>query len=348
MPSTSNPSIPRYRQELKKTLPPHILRPDNLHLLWFLPHIALIAGSLWLLATSFNWWMAPFLSLVIGHSFACLGFLAHEICHGGGIRNKKLRHFLAGIGFSPFWIGPYLWSRWHNAAHHGHTQEVELDPDRRFTIEEYQHSRALKALYRISPLLRNLALFSSFTFRMSQHGTLMAREYLKSPESTRRDKAVIRWQFALPFVLWVGGTALLGWRVALMGYLAPLLFANFLVICYIATNHFLNPLADEDDVLATSLSVTMPKGFGWLDPLHSYFGAHVAHHLFPQAPTRHARRIEAEIQRLWPDRFHVMPITKALKLLWDTPWIYDEHGTAFVDPERNLATPSLGHGLEQK
>jgi fatty acid desaturase len=348
MPSTPNPATPRYRKELRQRLPARYFEPDNLHLLWFLPHLALIGGGLWLLAFHFNPWIAPLLSILIGHSFSCLGFLAHEVCHGGGIKNRTLRHFLAGVGFSPFWIGPYLWSRWHNADHHGHTQDVELDPDRLFTIEEYKHNPALKFLYRLSPVLRNLALFSSFTFRMTQHGINMGRSYLANPSSTRRDRAVILFQFFLPVLFWVGGTALLGWHVLLFGYLIPILIGNFIAISYIATNHFLNPLADESDVLATSLSVTLPRGLRWLDPLHSYFGAHVAHHLFPQAPTRYARRIEAEIAQVWPDRYHEMPIHRALKLLWDTPWVYDEDGTGFVDPHRSIHAPTLGHGLEQR
>jgi fatty acid desaturase len=340
-------SIPRYRQVLKSTLPAHYFKPDNLHLLWFIPHLALIGGSLWLLWAWFSWWLAPVLALVVGHSFACLGFLAHEICHGGSIRNKRVRHAIAAVAFSPFAIGPYLWSRWHNAAHHSHTQDHDLDPDRLFTLDEYQVSPFLRWLYRISPLARNLVIFSSFSFRMSQHNFNMASAYLKDPISTLRDKAVIVFQFALPLVVWTLGTALLGWQVLLFGFVLPVFIANFIVICYIATNHFLNPLADEADVLATSLSVTLPRGLSWLDPLHSYFGAHVAHHLFPQAPTRYGRSIEREMAKLWPERYHEMPIHHALRLLWNTPWVYNDGGTTFIDPQRGHVAPTLGHGLEQ-
>jgi len=338
--------IPRYRKMLREALPDRYFRSDSHHLWWMIPHIAIIAGGLYLLAQGFTWW-AFLIALVIGHSFAGLGFIAHEVCHGTGLKNNFLKQLLTGIAFSPFAIGPYLWTRWHNAAHHNHTQHEELDPDRLFTEEEYKNSPVLKALYLLHPALRNIVIFSSFTYRMSQHNLLVAKTYLRREDTTPAERFLIRWQFAVPKILWIVGTALMGWQVLLFGYLLPLLVANFVVISYIATNHFLNPLADENDVLATTLSVTLPWPLRWLDPIHLHFGAHVAHHLFPQAPSRYARRIERQVQKMWPDRFHVMPIHKALKMLWDTPWVYAEGGKDLIDPRRGERAPTLGYGLER-
>jgi len=342
---TEAPSVPRYRQVLRAEVPEHLLKPDNLHLLWFIPHSAIIGAGLWALTQHFTWWTAILATLLIGHSFGCLGFLAHEICHGGAMKNRFFRHLLGGIAFSPFAIGPYLWSRWHNGEHHGNTQHKELDPDRLFLVDEYKDNAILKWLYRMSPLARNLVIFGFFSLMMTQHNLTMVFTYLKDPKSTPRDRATILFQFFLPKLLWIGGTALLGWQVLVFGYLIPLLIGNAIVIGYIATNHFLNPLADESDVLATSLSVTHPRWLGWLDVLHCRFGAHVAHHLFPHAPARNGRKIEAHIARLWPERYHEMRMTRALKLLWDTPWVYDNAGEKLVDPERGTTHPTLGSGL---
>jgi len=338
-------ALPRYRQILRRELPEHYFKPDNWHLFWLVFHVAIIAVGLWLMTVHFSWWTAPFLGLIIGHSVGCAGFIAHETCHGGAIKNRKLRHLLAGFAFSPFGIGPYLWSRWHNAEHHGNTQHSELDPDRLFLIEEYKNNPVLKALYRISPLARNLVIFGFFTLMMSQHNITMVIAYLRDPKSTARERAVILFQFILPKTAWIVGTALMGWPVLLMGYVMPLMVGNALVISYISTNHFLNPLADESDVLATSLSVTYPRWLGWLDVLHCRFGAHVAHHLFPQVPSRYARKIERHIERLWPERFHAMPFRRALGLLWRTPWVYSTDGRTLVDPERGATFPTLGNGL---
>jgi fatty acid desaturase len=344
--SASSPEIPRYRQILRRELPDHLFRPDNRNLLWFLPHGAIIAASFWLLTAHFNWWVAPLLALVVGHSFACLAFLAHETCHGGGIKSKRLRQFLTWVAFSSLGIGPTLWSRWHNGEHHGNTQHKELDPDRLFTLDEYKNNPVLKWLYRMSPLARNLVIFGFFSLMMTQHNFTILVTYVRDPKTDPRQRFAMIAEFVLAKAFWIGLTLALGWQVFLFGYLVPLLVANAIVISYIATNHFLNPLADHGDVLASSLSVTLPRWLGWLDVLHLHFGAHVAHHLFPQAPTRHARYFEEEIAARWPDRYHVMPFHKALKLLWDTPWVYTNDGQDLINPPMEEILPTLGRGLK--
>lgn len=347
-PTPAVSSIPRYRHILKAELPAHYLEPDRRIALWFLPHAAVIGIGLWLLTAHLNWWVAPLISLAIGHSFGCLGFLGHELCHGGAIKNVKLRHFLTGLAFSPFAIGAHLWSRWHNGQHHGHTQVADLDPDRLFLVDEYKNNVVLKWLYRRSPLARNLVIFGFFSMMMTQHNITMLLSYLKDEKTGPAERRKLLLQFFIPKALWILGTAALGWPVLLMGYVVPLLVGNAIVIGYISTNHFLNPLADERDVLAGSLSVTLPKWLGWLDVLHLRFGAHVAHHLFPQAPTRYCRAIEDKIAELWPDRFHRMPLSQALKLLWNTPWVYDNEGKELIHPENGEAYPTLGNGLSAK
>lgn len=337
-------SFPDYRRELRKVLPKQVFEPDLSSIWWFAPHAGIIAACLYVLTAHFHYGYAWLLSLIIGHSFGCLGFLAHDICHGGSVKNRRLRNLLAGVGFSPFWIGPYLWSRWHNSDHHNNTQIEGIDPDHLFTMEDYQHNPVLKLLYRLSPLARNLVIFSSFSYRMSQQTLRMVITYLRSPKSTFMDKAVILFQLILPAAIWIGVSLALGTQVFWWGYFLPLLVANAIVISYIATNHFLNPLADERDVLATSLSVTLPRGLKWLDPWHQFFGAHVSHHLFPGLSPRYSRMVEEKAAELWPDRYHAMPITTALKKLWQTPWIYEDQ-TTLLDPVRDERFKTLGHGM---
>ena len=337
--------VPRYRKILRENVAPELLVPDNYHLLWIPFHLAIIGVGLFLLTTQFSYWTAPFLSLVIVHSFGCLGFVAHETCHGGAISNKTLRHFITGVCVSPCAIGPALWSRWHNAEHHGNTQHKDLDPDRLLFLDEYKNNAVLKFLYRRKPLFRNLVIFGFFSMMMSQHNITCLLTYSSNEKTSKAERFEMWWQFLLPNVLWIGGTLLLGWQVLVFGYLIPLLAANALVISYIATNHFLNPIADENDVLASSLSVTLPKWLGWVDVLHNHFGAHVAHHLYPHAPSRHARELEREIAKLWPERYHVMPWREALHLLWSTPWVYAEEGKELIDPQTGGRTPTLGLGL---
>lgn len=338
-------TVPNYRNAVKKALPPEVFAPDYGNLVWFPIHAAIIAMGFFLLRDHFTWWSAPLIALALGHTYGCMGFLAHDICHGGTIKRLWLRDLLSGIAFSPFAIGPYLWRRWHNADHHNNTNIEGVDPDHLFMIDEYKHNPVLKFLYRIHPLARNLVIFSSFTFRMTQQMLRMAIVYLRSPKSTSRDRFTILWQLLVPYALWIGGTLALGTQVFWWGYAVPMLVANAMVISYIATNHFLNPLADESDVLATSLTVTLPRWLAWLEPWHQGFGAHVSHHLFPQVSGRNGRIIEAKVAELFPDRYHSMPLFRALYLLWNTPWVYEDRVT-LIDPHREIRSGTLGHGLE--
>ncbi len=347
LPKAPQGSIPNYRQQIRRSLPDEYFKPNSADLAWFLFHIGVVGGSLWLLKAHFAWWLAPILSVAIGHSFACCGFLAHEVGHGAVLKSPFLRDVIAAFGFSPFGIGPYLWRRWHNSDHHNNTQVEGVDPDHLFTIEDYKHNPVLRALYAMSPLLRNIIIFSSFSYRMSQQNFRMVLTYLRSEKTTNGFRAVIILQFVVPIALWVAGTLALGTQVFWWGYFVPMLVANTIAISYIATNHFLNPLADENDVLATSLTVTLPGWLKWLDPMHSRFGAHVAHHLFPQVPAKYARKVEKAIEEKWPDRYHSMPIMTALRMLWNTPWVYEDN-TTLLDPKREIRVKTLGHGMEVK
>ncbi len=338
-------SIPNYRKVVRQALPESFFKTDYTPLWWIPFHLAIIGLGIWLLKSHFHPLSALPIALVIGHSFGCLGFIAHDIAHGGTIKSIPLRDLLSGIAFSPFAIGPMLWRKWHNGEHHTHTQVQGVDPDHLFTMEHYERSPILQFLYRLHPVLRNLVIFGSFTYRMSQQMMRMFFAYMFARNITVAERLTIFFQLVLPVAFWAGGTLALGSQVFWWGYFFPLLVGNALVIAYIATNHFLNPLADERDVLATSLSVTLPKWLGWLDALHSHFGAHVAHHLFPQASPRFGRQIDEKIKELFPDRYHEMPLTLALKLLWDTPWVY-EGKTVLKDPQSGKSSGTLGHGLE--
>lgn len=344
-PKLKGRTTPNYRQQLKKVVPEEWLKPDFGNLWWFAIHAGIIAGGYYILTQHFSLWYAWIVALVVGHTFACLGFLAHDILHGGSIRNKVLKDILAGVGFSPLFIGPYLWRRWHNTEHHNNTQIEGIDPDHLFTIEDYQNNPVLKFLYFIPKFFRNCIIFGSFSFRMTQQNLRMAWTYLMSKESTNLQRFVIVAEVLVPLGAWMALSLSLGTQVFVWGYFFPLLVGNFVAISYIATNHFLNPLADESDPLATSLSVTLPKGLKWLDPWHQYFGAHVSHHLFPQASAKYGRLIEKKIAELWPEEYHVMPITTALKLLWNTPWVYENKET-LIDPRREERVQTLGNGLD--
>ncbi len=128
----------------------------------------------------------------------------------------------------------------------------------------------------------------------------------------------------------------------LFAYVIPLLIANFIVMAYIATNHRLNPIVPVNDPLANCLSVTVPR---WVDVLHFNFSYHTEHHLFPAMSSKYYPLVKEKIKEMWPERYHEMPMTKALAALWNTPRVYYQ-GSELVDPHREHFYGSLGNGLD--
>jgi fatty acid desaturase len=92
---------------------------------------------------------------------------------------------------------------------------------------------------------------------------------------------------------------------------------------YIHTNHFLSPLTGElDDPLINSLSLKNPK---LVDMIFSNFSHHVEHHLFPSMSTVHYPKVRKLLLKLYPERFQLLPMMDAIKLLFKTPRIYEKY-----------------------
>lgn len=332
-----------YTRTLKKHLPAAAFEPVPARALWILPHLAVVVVGIVAIASWITspWWMLP-VSLLIGHSFACLGFLAHEILHGAVTRRPWLRDVYAAVCFFPFLIGPRLWRKWHNVEHHGHTQHDAEDPDAMGTLETLRERPFLRAFYRIAPWLRSLFTFAAFSVWFTAHGIQMLVKFL--PEFPARQRRVVLAQFAVPLLFWVGLAVLLGPGKAFFAVVLPMLTANFIVMSYIATNHLLNPLTDVNDPLANSLSVTVPKLF---DVLHFNFSHHTEHHIFPAMNAKFMPEVKRRVKEFWPDRYNEMPHWKALRALWKTPRLYrDAEESPLVDPVRDYTFPTLGRGLD--
>lgn len=327
-----------YTRRLKAELPRELFQPVPSRLLWLIPHMTIITVSIGLIhSVPMHWAWKTLTAFIIGHSFACLGFLGHEVLHGSVVRTPWLRNLVGGICFAPFFLGPKLWRKWHNVEHHGHTQ-FEDDPDAMGTLEDFRERKSLQILYNLAPFTRSLLTFISFSFWFSLHATFMLRRFAK--ESTPRDRLIMYGQMAIPLAgaammaVWMRGDI---W----FAFVIPVLTANFIVMSYIATNHLLNPLTPTNDPLANSLTVIVPR---WLDALHMHFSHHTEHHIFPAVNPKYAPMIKAVVKKNWPDRYNEMPHWKALLALWRTPRLYRDE-TSLIDPVRNLAYPTLGHGL---
>ena len=330
-----------YTAELRKHLPKEYFRPVARRLLWLLPFLVLAAGSIVVIAYwHLPWYVNLLLALVLGQCYGSLGFLGHETLHGSVVRSPWLRDAVGALCFAPFNLGPKLWRKWHNVEHHGHTQHAHEDPDTMGTLEQWRERAALQWLYRLAPWLRSLLTFFSFTFWFSYHSFDMLRKYWH--DFSRRERVILTLQYLAPVAFWLALLALVGPVKFLYVWLVPVLLANFIVMSYIATNHLLNPLAETNDSLVTSLTVRVPR---WVDVIHFNFSHHTEHHVFPAMNPKYAPQVKALLQRLWPDRYNELPFGKALALLWRTPRLYRDH-TSLIDPERGHVYATLGQGLD--
>ncbi len=330
-----------YAARISPHLPKEVFKPVPTRLWGGLAYL-LITVSCFLLIGLFDLHILlnVLLAIILGSSFAAMGFLGHEILHGTVVRKAWLRDFLGAIAFWPLATGPSLWRKWHNMTHHLHTQDDEHDPDSWPTLEAMLKKPFFRWIYRLPLSFRAFVSFCSLAIQFSAHSLRMFFVYIKEFNVKKRPKVWV--EFILPWVTWIGLLFILGPVKWFFAFFLPLFIGNFIVMSYISTNHRLNPLVPVNDPLANSLTVTVPK---WVDVLHFNFSYHTEHHLFPGMSSKYYPLVKAQIKKMWPDRYHEMPMISALRALWKTPRLYFK-GNELVDPRKGNVYGSLGHGLD--
>ncbi|MCA1029637.1 acyl-CoA desaturase [Bacillus timonensis] len=330
-----------YAAKVAPHLPKSAFKPVPARLLGGLAYLLVtISGFLVIGLFDLNPIIYVGIAVVLGLCFAGMGFLGHEILHGTVVRKAWLRDLLGAIAFWPLTTGPKLWRKWHNMTHHQHTQDEEHDPDAWPSMNVLKKSAFLKWVYRLPFSVRAFFAFSSLAVQFTLHSARMFTVYLK--EFNPKKRRAVWVEAILPWVSWIALLFLLGPVKWFFAFLLPLLIANFIVMCYISTNHRLNPLTPVNDPLANSLTVTVPK---WVDVLHFNFSYHTEHHLFPGMSPKYYPLVKAKIKEFWPERYHEMPMTKALKALWKTPRLYFSENE-LIEPRHNKVFGSLGNGLD--
>lgn len=332
-----------YVKRISKEMPEDIRKPVPQRLLGGLAYIIVIIGCMIAMKQlNMNVIASLLFSIILGFSFAAMGFLGHEILHGTVVRKPWLRNLLGGIAFAPLSVSARLWIKWHNITHHAHTQDVERDPDAWISLEQLSKSpKIVRWVYTLPLNFRAFVSFLSLTFTFSMHTMRMFFTYISEFKSK---KLGVWLQMLVPWGVWIGLLTYVGFNKWMFMYLIPLLIGNFIVMAYISTNHRLNPLVPVNDPLANSLSVTVPK---WIDVLHFNFSYHVEHHMFPGINPKYYPIVKEKILEFWPERYFQMSLVKALVTLWKTPRIYYNE-TEFLDPKNKNSYKSLGNGLDIK
>ena len=334
-------SVQHYAREVRRHLPLEVFRPVAGRVWWLPVHlIVIVAAAIPVLADA-PWYVALACAVIAGHSWGCLGFLAHEAKHQALTPNRTLAHFVGLCGFAPYCLSPTLWTAWHNQAHHGNTGKPVADPDGFGTLRFWQKNRIVRALETFAPGSERpqSALFLFVWFSIHSLLVLVFHSERNGYYARISRPAVYRESGAM-LASWLLVLALIGPRSFVFVYVVPVLVANAIVMSYIATNHFLNPLTETNDPLANTLSVTAPP---WLERLHLQFGYHVEHHLFPTMSGHHAPAVRTVLRRLYGERYLTLPHGRALRLLYTRPKLHDGDDV-LVNPRTNDRFAALAPG----
>jgi fatty acid desaturase len=330
-----------YASKIKPYLPKEAFKPVPTRLFGGLAYfLVALSGILAVAFLNLSFWVNSFIAIAIGLSFAGMCFLGHEILHGTVVRKPFVRDFLGGIAFSPIGIGPKLWRKWHNMTHHVHTQHEHNDPDTWSTAEFISKKPLLAFFFRQPNFIRTIGYIIFLTFNFTLHSTRMFFVFLK--EFQPRKQRLVLLELLLPWTIWFCLLIVIGPIKWVFAFLIPAAIANFIMSSYIATNHNLNPQMEVNDPLANTLSVTVPK---WVNYLHFNFSYHTEHHLFPTMSSKYYPLVKEKIKEFWPERYHEMPMGKAMLILLKTPRPYLKQDE-LVDMFNGNVYTVLGKGLD--
>ena len=329
------------RDAVKKDLGPGAFKARPLRALWFIPLNIVIIGSIAaILVLNLPWWGNLLLSLLAGHTLACQALLAHEVLHGALGMSKRMQNTLGWIGFGPALVPPEFWRRWHNVAHHAHTNLGDKDPDSFGTMHRYEKHPKTANFTKLAPgggtWYSYLFLFYSFMF----HAQLVLRLQTRKREEFKgfdRKKAIR--QSYLCMAAWIT-LAIVSGPLAIFTVLIPMMMINFIGQGYILTNHMLRPQMDNKHPVDNSMIV---RAWRWIDPLHFHFSHHVEHHLFPKMGSDQAPKVRAWLEQEMPERYVAPSHVKAVAMLYQTPRVYKDANTLIdpLNPERTVDVMEL-------
>lgn len=319
------PSTALCIRKIRETLPAEAFQPATRRLWHFPVHATLIAASYFVIRRVPA--AGPLAAIVIGHSLACLAFVAHEISHNAVVRGRRVKYALEFVALGINMAPPTMWNRLHNDAHHSNANTLE-DPDRPFLSGERGWSTRLYAAlfypakeswaanglvfaHFVSYILRNIA---SVFYIGRAKPAICTRKADYRPFEKRRIAAELAVMLAMQYGVWRACGA--DWMNYFWASPAALCVASSVIMAYVFTNHFLNPISQEHDPLSGSTSVRVPRLF---DTLHSNFSFHTEHHLFPAMNSDYYPLVSEALKDVAPDDYRQLAFRDAWRQLWQQP-----------------------------
>lgn len=335
-----------YQRELRSSLPEEVFKRYPSRVIWLFVHLSIIGVCGYFITSDSVFFLIKLiLAMIIGNSLGTMGFLGHEILHGTVVRGHKLMLFLGGICMLHWGLPPHVWINWHNRTHHVHTNKWFKDPDCFGPVEMYKKSKWIRFMEKLTPgsgtKRSYLFLFYWFTLH-----TAYNIYYLPKAFRYERNRKFGKAYFAVVHLLW--GTLAFILSSNLIEFLSlffiPIMVSNFIMMSYVATNHFINPSTNHvSDPLINSLTVRSRR---WIEYLHLNNNFHVEHHLFPDINPSQATYVAEELKKRWPQKYQEMGHGEALKNVYKTPRLYSSD-TELKNPRTGeKASTLLAHYLD--
>lgn len=334
-----------YAKNLRPLLPAEAFLPNRSTVGLLLINVAILIMG-WSIARYLDQWSwyllwlyIPF-ALVMGNSIIVLFFSTHDLLHSKAVKNASLRWIMSLIGLTMLWTPPTFWKAVHNREHHGKTNSLH-DPDRNYLYEQPKNwGKWIQNLFvpsaEVHPFWLVVGMAHALgmhTFRNLSSVLLFNNKLAEYPPAAFKVSPKERRAIALELLL------ILGLHLSILFYLdfhpVKLILAYFLPIWigsagsifYIYTNHMLCRMTSVNDPLINSVSLQVPKIF---DLLHLNFSYHTEHHIFPGMNSNYYPKVQALLQAHYGDRFNLLSVGEAWRLLLKTPRHYKDENT-FTD-----------------
>lgn len=337
------------RRALRRRVPIALLQPSAVGLLGVIPHIVVICLGYRFLASRPLSATTVIVSALVGHSYACLAFVAHDVAHGSVVRHRGLRYCCELLLWSPLLVPPTLWRVLHNQTHHAHAN-TPADCDRAF-LQSDQPLRAKKIYMRwFSPLqgsfgLRNPLVLTHFvtyiirnivTVGLGIGVPIVATVPRIRPGDRRRVMGELIVLVALHAVVlarvWAGMSTLLLLEVV------PIIVSSATLMVFIFTNHLAEPILTSPNTLATTVSLTVPR---YVAAIYSHFNYHVEHHLFPAAPSSSYPLIAQHLRGLAGASYKVKTIGNAWRDVLESPFVRPDAEPLDVLAREGISSQSI-------
>jgi len=309
-------------RRVRATLPPEAFRPNAGRLRMMAFHTGMVvAGYLTIRA----WPMAaPVAALVVGHSLACLAFAAHELLHNAVVRQRALKYVLSLVTLGPNMVPPTMWNRLHNLTHHRHAGTPH-DPDRPFIESE----RGLATTWYARVFYPSRRRWRNYPLVLLHFVTYLTRNTVSvfypadrkpaivtsKPAYRPRERVAIAAELLVMSAMQYGVWIVVGrsWWNFFWASPAALGVASAVVMAYVFTNHFLNPITHDHDPIAGTTSVIVPP---IIDRLHCNFSYHTEHHLFPSLNSDYYPMVSEALKAEAGERYQQLPFGQAWRRLW--------------------------------